>query len=66
MNATAEPPPARARRVLLVPRIRVLRIAWRVAPHLAVCALALASAWALDGSAPVRAQVLGACAFVAG
>jgi|GEM_PF-3310696 len=55
-----------ARRAPLVPGIRLLRIGWRVAPHLALCALALAVAWTLDASASVRPQVLGACAFVAG
>lgn len=68
MNAVADPLPARARapRAPLVPGIRLLRIAWRLAPHLAVCALAVAAAWALGASASVRVQVLGACAFVAG
>ena len=68
MNAPPAPRPAPAgvRRAPLVPRIRLLRIGWRVAPHLALCALAVAAAWALDAPTAVRTQVLGACAFVAG
>jgi small-conductance mechanosensitive channel len=55
-----------SREFLWKPGLRLIRMTWRMLPHLAFAAIALAGAWLLEVGAERRHQVLVACGFLAG